>query len=59
MWTGTEWDWVIVGGLYVLGLAGFSALGGFAAASRAIQRWGRETSVRRAKRLRWPPPPAS
>ena len=58
MWTGTAWDWAILGALYAVGLTVFGALGGIAGASRAIQRWGRVTSVRRAKRLRWPGPPA-
>jgi hypothetical protein len=29
----------------------FQLLGGFAAAGRAIQRWGRAESIRRARRL--------
>jgi hypothetical protein len=50
MWTGTPWDWVIVGGLYALGLGAFGRLGGFAGASRALKTWGRATSVSRARR---------
>jgi hypothetical protein len=56
MWTHGAWDWVIVAALYGFGLATFGALGGLAGASRAIQRGGRTTSARRARRLRWPPP---
>lgn len=51
MWSGTAWDWVVVAGLYLFGLGVFGALGGFAGASRALQRWGRTTSIRRARRL--------
>lgn len=51
MWSGTAWDWLVVGALYALGLGAFGALGGFAGASRALQRWGRSTSIRRARRL--------
>jgi hypothetical protein len=51
MWTHGAWDWVIVGGLYVFGFAFFQLLGGFAAAGKAIERWGRTTSIRRARRL--------
>ena len=51
MWTGTHWDWLIIGAGYVLGLAFFQVLGGLQAASRAIQNWGRATGVRRAEKL--------
>jgi hypothetical protein len=51
MWTGSGWDWVIVGALYAVGVGLFRLLGGFAAAGRAIQQWGRAESIRRAKRL--------
>ena len=52
MWSGGPWDWVIVAGLYALGLTLFLALGGFASAGQAIQRWGRASSVRCAEKLR-------
>jgi hypothetical protein len=51
MWTDGGWDWVIVAALYGMGLGAFQLLGGFAAAGRAIQRWGRAESIRRAKRM--------
>jgi hypothetical protein len=51
MWTEGVWDWVIVGTLYAVGIGLFQLLGGFAAAGRAIQRWGRAESIRRAKRM--------
>jgi hypothetical protein len=51
MWTGTAWDWVIIGLGYAVGLGFFQVLGGLAAASRAIQDWGRRTSLRRAEKL--------
>ena len=51
MWNHGAWDWVIVGGLYLFGMTLFELLGGFGAAGRAIERWGRATSIRRARRL--------
>ena len=51
MWSGEPWDWAIVAGLYALGLMLFLSLGGFASAAQAIQRWGRESSARRAEKL--------
>ena len=51
MWSDGVWDWVIVGTLYAVGMGVFQLLGGFAAAGRAIQRWGRAESIRRARRL--------
>jgi hypothetical protein len=51
MWSDGVWDWVIVGVLYAIGIGAFQLLGGFAAAGRAIQRWGRAESIRRAKRM--------
>ena len=56
MWSGTAWDWVIVGVLYGLGVGTFQLLGGFRAASDALRRWGNATSVRRARELGWYPP---
>ncbi len=44
-------DWVIVAILYLVGIAFFQLVGGFATAAQAIQRWGRGSSIRRAKRL--------
>ena len=36
--------------LYAFGLLIFQLLGGIGAAGRAIERWGRESSVRRLER---------
>ena len=51
MWGWGAWDWVIVAVAYVVGLGFFNLLGGFAAASRAIQSWGRSSSARRIDRV--------
>ena len=44
-------DWVIILGLYLLGLSFFRLLGGFRAAAAAIERWGRESSGPRSSEL--------
>jgi hypothetical protein len=51
MWNHGAWDWVIVVGLYLVGMTFFQLLGGFDAAGRAFKGWGRATSIRRAQRL--------
>jgi hypothetical protein len=43
-------EWIVVGVLYAFGLLIFQLLGGIGAAGRAIERWGRESSVRRIER---------
>jgi hypothetical protein len=43
-------EWIVVGVLYALGLLFFELLGGIAAAGRAIERWGRESSIRKVER---------
>lgn len=43
-------EWVLIGLCYALGLLFFQLLGGIGAAGRAIERWGRESSVRRIER---------
>ena len=43
-------EWVLVGLAYAFGLLFFQLLGGIGAAGRAIERWGRESSVRRLER---------
>ena len=43
--------WIVVVVLYALGMGFFRLLGGFAAASDAIQRWGRWSAEKRRKRI--------
>ena len=43
-------EWIVIGVLYAVSLLFFQLLGGIAAAGRAIERWGRESSVRRVER---------
>jgi hypothetical protein len=43
-------EWIVIGVLYALGLLFFQLLGGISAAGRAIERWGRESSIRRLER---------
>jgi hypothetical protein len=43
-------DWIVVLVLYGFGLLFFQLLGGISAAGRAIERWGRESSLRRLER---------
>jgi hypothetical protein len=43
-------EWIVIGVLYAAGLLFFQLLGGIRAAGRAIERWGRESSVRRLER---------
>lgn len=43
-------EWILIGLGYAFGLLFFQLLGGIGAASRAIERWGRESSVRRLER---------
>ena len=43
-------EWILVGLGYAFGLLFFQLLGGIGAAGRAIERWGRESSVRRIER---------
>ena len=45
------WDWAIVVAAYVVGLGFFQLLGGFRAASQAIQRWGRSSAAKRIERV--------
>lgn len=40
----------MIGVLYAAGLLFFQLLGGIGAAGRAIERWGRESSLRRIER---------
>ena len=40
-------DWIIIGLLYVFGIAFFRLLGGVDSAADAIQRWGRASARRR------------
>ncbi len=51
MWGHGAWDWAIVAAAYVVGLGFFQLLGGFRAASQAIQRWGRASAARRIERV--------
>ena len=44
-------QWIVIIGLYALGMGFFRLLGGFAAASTAIQRWGRWSAKQRRVRL--------
>ena len=48
-------EWVVIGILYAFGLLFFQLLGGIGAAGRAIERWGRESSIRRIERSGLPP----
>ena len=41
------WSWLVIAGLYVLGMGFFRWLGGISAASDAIQRWGQSVGERR------------
>ncbi|HEU4449852.1 MAG TPA: hypothetical protein VFR63_07730 [Gaiellaceae bacterium] len=43
-------EWILIGLGYTFGLLFFQLLGGIGAAGRAIERWGRESSVRRLER---------
>lgn len=43
-------EWIVIGVLYACGLLFFQLLGGISAAGRAIERWGRESAVRRVER---------
>jgi hypothetical protein len=43
-------EWIVVGVLYAFGLLFFQLLGGIDAAGRAIERWGRESSLKRLER---------
>lgn len=43
-------EWILIGLGYGFGLLFFQLLGGIGAAGRAIERWGRESSVRRLER---------
>ena len=43
-------EWILIGLCYACGLLFFQLLGGIGAAGRAIERWGRESSVRRLER---------
>jgi hypothetical protein len=43
-------EWIVIGVLYACGLLFFQLLGGIAAAGRAIERWGRESSIRHLER---------
>jgi len=43
-------EWFLIGLAYAFGLLFFQLLGGIGAAGRAIERWGRESSVRRMER---------
>ena len=43
-------EWFLIGLGYAFGLLFFQLLGGIGAAGRAIERWGRESSVRRLER---------
>ncbi len=44
-------EWVVVAALYLIGMGFFQLVGGVSTAAQAIQRWGRGSSIRRAKRL--------
>lgn len=43
-------EWLVIGVLYAFGLLFFQLLGGIGAAGRAIERWGRESSIRSLER---------
>jgi hypothetical protein len=43
-------EWIVIGVLYAAGLLFFQLLGGIGAAGRAIERWGRESSLRHIER---------
>ncbi len=51
MWGHGAWDWAIVAVAYAVGVGFFQLLGGFRAASQAIQRWGRTSSLKRIERV--------
>jgi hypothetical protein len=42
-------EWIVIGVLYVLGMAFFHVLGGLASAGEAFRRWG-EVSAERYRR---------
>jgi hypothetical protein len=45
MWDYGSFDWVILGSGYLLALALFSRLGGFARAAQVFRRWGKSNSA--------------
>ena len=43
------WEWIVIVGLYALGMGLFHVLGGLRAAGEAIENWGRDTTIGRAE----------
>jgi hypothetical protein len=41
------WSWIIVGGMYVLGMGLFSVLGGLGSAAEGFRRWGETATALR------------
>jgi hypothetical protein len=37
-------SWIVIGGLYLLGIGLFNVLGGLSAAGEAFREWGRATT---------------
>jgi hypothetical protein len=44
-------EWILIIGLYALGMGMFHILGGLDSAAQAFQKWGEATARKRAKRL--------
>jgi hypothetical protein len=44
-------EWIVIIGLYALGMGLFHLLGGLGAAGEAFQKWGAATARKRAERL--------
>jgi hypothetical protein len=40
------WEWILIVGLYALGMGAFHVFGGLGAAAEAIENWGRASSAR-------------
>lgn len=44
-------EWILIIGLYALGMGMFHLLGGLDSAAQAFQKWGEATARKRAKRI--------
>lgn len=45
------WEWILIVGLYALGMGLFHIFGGLRAAGEAIENWGRASSARHEEQL--------
>jgi hypothetical protein len=45
------WEWIVIVGLYALGMGLFHVFGGLHAAGEAIENWGRASAASRAEHL--------